>query len=106
MAVAVVVAVVVGGSGPFVWASLRQTAVSLNISSWDIAGRCPGQALWSHSQCCSPFIEVWGALRGAFPQVLLPPSPSLENVGGFTPNLSPSGACLHFSAMSDTSKTR
>lgn len=38
---------------------LRQTVVSLNISSVDIAGRCPGLALWSHSQC-SADIEVWG----------------------------------------------
>ena len=53
-----------GGSGPFVWASLRQTAVSLNISSVDTAGRCPGLALWSHSQRCGPSIEVWGAERG------------------------------------------
>lgn len=44
--------------------------------------------------------------RPWFSQVPLPPSPSLETVSGFTPNLSLSGTCLRFSAMSDTSKTR
>lgn len=46
------------------------------------------------------------AERPWFPQVPLPPCPSLETVSGFTPNLSLSGTCLRFSAMSDTSKTR
>lgn len=82
--------------GSFVWASLRQTAVSLNISRVDIAGRCPGLALWSRSQC--------------FFQVLLlppsPPSPSPEVVGAFTPNWSPSGVFSHFSGGSDPSKTK
>lgn len=54
----------------------------------------------------APPLRFGGAEGEWFPHHLLPSSPSLGIVGGFTPNLSLSGACLHFSAMSDTSKTR
>lgn len=49
-----------GTSGPFVWASLRPTAVSLSISRADRAGRCPGLALWPHSQGFGSYTEGWG----------------------------------------------
>lgn len=78
----------VGGTlGSFVWASLRQTAVSLNISRVDIAGRCLGLALWSRSQCCGPYIEVWGDGEGWFPQALLPPQSKPRDCWRFHPNL-------------------